>query len=528
MMPEPIKVLTPEQMGAVDRATVAAGIPGLILMENAAHRVVEFLAARFAPVSRQRIVVVCGKGNNGGDGLAIARILHVRFRPAHLQVVLTCDPAELSGDAAANLRMLHAAGLRETREFTSATSTATSTATATATLVVDAVLGTGLRGAASGAAHQAILAINTRFPLAKVVAVDLPSGLAGDSGTPPGDYVRADATVTFTAPKLCHAMPPACNLLGELHVAAIGSPESLYQSDPALRLALVTPQSLAPLFAPRAKDSNKGRFGHVLVVAGSKGKSGAAAMTGIAALRAGAGLVTVACPESVLPQIARQCPELMTEPLPETASGGLALAALPRILELASTRTLTALGPGIGTHDETRELAWQLFGELEMPLVLDADGLNAIAGTTWSTPRHPRILTPHPGEMARLTGRTIPEIQADRIAAARALSQSGVTVVLKGERTLLAFPDGRVWINPTGSPALAKGGTGDVLCGMIAALLAQHPGLGEHAIAGAVFLHGKAGELAAAQRGEQAVLATDLFETFGEAIGGITNLHDPD
>lgn len=522
-MNHPMKVLTPAEMGAVDRATIAAGIPGIILMENAAHRVVEFIAERFAPVSVQRIVVICGKGNNGGDGLAIARILQVRFQPKMLRVVLICDADELTGEAATNLAMLHAAGIHERRGFDGDMRTAT--------LVVDAVLGTGLEGAARGEAMDAILAINTAFPLAKVVAVDIPSGLAGGSGTPPGDFVRADATVTFTAPKICHAMPPACNLMGELRVAPIGSAASLYDDDEKIRLALITPQSIAPLFAPRAKDSNKGRFGHVLVVAGSRGKSGAAAMVGMAALRAGAGLVTVACPESVLPQIALQCPELMTEPVAETSSGSIALAALPRILELAGTRTLVALGPGIGADKDTREVAWQLFGELDKPLVMDADGLNAVAGTRWNMPQHLRILTPHPGEMARLTGRSIDEIQADRITAARTLAESGVTVVLKGERTLVAFPDRRVWINPTGSPALAKGGTGDVLCGMVAALVAQFssgndPDDTDRAIAGAVYLHGLAGELAAEKLGEQAVLATDLFESFGEAIRGIT--HAPD
>ena len=519
-MNHPLKVLTPAEMRAVDQATIDDGIPGLILMENAAHRVVEFLAERFGPLSRHRIVVVCGKGNNGGDGLAVARILRVRFHPALLRVVLVSDPSSLSGEAAANLTMLHAAGVYERRSLDDDIRTAT--------LVIDAVLGTGLTGAARGVARDAILTINSAFPQAKIVAVDIPSGLSGNSGTVPGDFVRADATVTFTAPKVCHAMPPACNLMGELHVAQIGSPASLYDEEHRIRLAVVTPRSIAPLFAPRAKDSNKGRFGHVLIVAGSRGKSGAAAMAGIAALRAGAGLVTVACPASVLPEIALQCPELMTEPLPETASGGIALAALPRIFELAATRTLVALGPGIGAADETREVALRVFHELDMPLVIDADGLNALAVTQWKAPAAPRVLTPHPGEMARLTGQAVAEIQQDRIAAARALAASGVTVVLKGERTLTAFPNGRVWINPTGSPALAKGGTGDVLCGMIAGLLAQFPDEPGRAIAGAVYLHGLAGEVAAQKRGEQAVLATDLFDSFGEAIRDITNVSDPD
>ena len=272
-------------MGAVDLATIEAGVPGIILMENAAQRVVEYLSRRFSPVSEQRIVVVCGKGNNGGDGLAIARQLHIRFDPSRLWVILAAEPEELRGDAAQNLKMLRACGVQEYRDF--------GPEMQPATLIIDAVLGTGLKGPAEGRALDAILEINASFPFAKVVAVDIPSGLSGESGKPPGEYVRADATVTFTAPKVCHAMSPACNLMGDLEIAPIGSPLSFYENDDSIQLALVTPESIASCFAPRPSDSNKGKFGHVLLVAGSRRKPGAAAMAGLAALRAGAGLVTV-------------------------------------------------------------------------------------------------------------------------------------------------------------------------------------------------------------------------------------------
>lgn len=521
----PRKVLTPVEMGAVDRATIEAGIPGLILMENAAHRVVEYISERFAPVSRQRIVVVCGKGNNGGDGLAIARQLFVRFRPEFLRVALTCDPEELRGDAAANLSMLRASGFKEHRGF--------SREMRSATLVIDAVLGTGLSGAAKGPALDAILEINSVFPSAKVVAVDIPSGLNGESGALVGDFVRADATVTFTAPKVCHAMPPACNLMGDLRVAPIGSPPSLYEEDNGIRLALITPESISPLFAPRPKDSNKGRFGHVLVVAGSRGKSGAAAMAGISALRAGAGLVTVACPESALEAVASHSPELMTEPLPETRAGVIARHAFDRIVELAGKRTLLAIGPGIGTDEETKDVVIRLFNALEQPMVIDADALNCLAGGEWHGPGPLRVLTPHPGEMSRLAGQGIRDIQAGRIEAARKFAAArNVTVVLKGERTLIGFPDGRVWINPTGSPSMATGGTGDILTGMIAGLLGQFsgesdPGEPERAIAAAVYLHGLAGEIAARNLTEQAVIATDLLRYLPGGIREITNLSHP-
>ncbi len=512
-----MKVLTPEQMNAVDQATIGAGIPGIILMETAAARCVEYLVEKFAPLDSHSILVVCGKGNNGGDGLAIARQLHIRFRPRELRVVLICDPAEMKGDAAANLDMLRAGGLQEYRGF--------GPEMRTTTLVIDAVLGTGLKGAASGPAAYAIREINEAFPFAKVFCVDLPSGLSGWSGVVPGEYVRADATVTFTAPKLCHALPPARNLMGDLRVAPIGSPTILYEDDQAIQLSLITGAQLRPLFRPRARDGNKGRFGHVLIVAGSRGKSGAAAMAGVAALRSGAGLVTVACPASALPSVAAYCPELMTEPLPETESGVIASTALERIRELAESRSVVAIGPGVGTEDETREVVLRLFRELPKPMVVDADALNCIAGENWHGGAGLRVLTPHPGEMSRLTGMPIPQIQADRPSAARLFAaERGVILVLKGEGTLLAFPAGQVWINPTGSPAMATGGTGDVLTGMVSGLLGQFPEDAERAIAAAVWLHGRAGELAAAATTEQTVIATDLLHYLAEAIRGITNV----
>jgi hydroxyethylthiazole kinase-like uncharacterized protein yjeF len=514
---QPRKVLTPGQMEEVDRVTIEAGIPGVILMENAAARVVEYIARHFSPVSEQRIVVVCGKGNNGGDGLAIARQLHIRFNPRRLWVVLISEPEELGGDAAVNLTMLRACGVQEYKDF--------GPEMRPATLVVDAILGTGLRGPAKGPALDAILEINTSFPFAKVIAVDIPSGLSGESGMPPGEYVRADATVTFTAPKVCHAIPPACDLMGDLEITPIGSSPSMYENDERIQLALVTPESIAPCFAPRPRDSNKGKFGHVLIVAGSRAKPGAAAMAGLAALRAGAGLVTVACPESALSSIASHTAELMTEPLPETASGEIARAAFDRISELATKRTLIAIGPGIGTNDETREVVLRLFVDASVPIVVDADALNCLAEAAWEGGKALRVLTPHPGEMSRLAGRTIPEIQADRISAARSFAASRkVVVVLKGERSLIGFPDGRVWINPTGSPAMAKGGTGDILTGMVSGLIGQFPDDSDRAIAAAVYLHSLAGEIAARHQTEQTVIATDLLQYLAEGIRGITNI----
>jgi NAD(P)H-hydrate epimerase len=496
-----VKVLTAAQMREVDRRTSELGVPGLVLMENAGQRVVEVLAHAYAPLRDQRIIVMCGKGNNGGDGLVVARQLYTRFRPRVLHVVLAGDPGEMEGDAAANYRMLEAVGCPVSFELTAEMETAT--------LIVDALLGTGIHGAAKGRALELIRAINDRFPLADVVSVDLPSGLDSDSGVPPGETVHASHTVTFTAPKLCHVLSPACELSGHLHVAAIGSPRELFEQDAAIYLSLSEPGLFAHLFRPRVRDSNKGLYGHALVIGGSRGKSGAAAMAGIGALRAGAGLVTVASTEAALGSIAAHAPEIMTELL------AFDDPARARILE---RKNVVAIGPGLGQDPQTVQFVRGMVEQTPLPMVVDADGLNALAGHP-TRYRWPRIFTPHPGEMSRLNGRTIAEIQADRIAAARAFAtERDVYLVLKGNRSVVAAPDGRVWINPTGSPAMATGGTGDVLTGLIAGLVAQFPDQIDTALLAAVYLHGRCGELGAAKLGEKSLIATDLFEYLPEAM----------
>lgn len=511
-----MKVLTAAQMREVDRLTILGGIPGLILMENAAHRVVEFLASRFAPLREQRIAVLCGKGNNGGDGLAIARQLHTRFSPRALHVALAASPQDLLGDAAENFRMLRVCGCAVSYEITPQMRRAT--------LVVDALLGTGLKGAASGQAREWIDCLNSEFPEAKVVAVDVPSGMASDAADNEGPCARADATVTFTAPKICHVLPPNCDRVGELIIAPIGSPPSLYEDDPNLWLSLIEPAWFGRLFRPRFKGAHKGDFGHVLIIAGSAGKSGAAAMAGIAALRAGAGLVTVATAASALPSVASHAPELMTEPLKETESGSVSLRAYPEAEGLSNRKSVVAIGPGLGTHPETVAFVRTLFGRMALPVVADADALNALAGS-YVRAGGPRVLTPHPGEMARLCGVSASEVQADRVGYARRLATDReITVVLKGQRTLIALPDGRVWVNPTGTPALATAGSGDILTGLLAGLLAQYPGDAEMAVAASVWLHGRAGELGAQALGEKCLVATDLLKYLPEAM---RELYDP-
>ena len=485
-----MKILSAAEMRAVDRRTIEAGIPGIVLMENAACRVVEFLAERFAPLEEQRILVVCGKGNNGGDGMAVARQIHLRYPKATLCVVFFCDPAEMKGEAAENYRMLQTAGaLRQ------------DLAANQPSVIIDALLGTGVTGPAEGRALDGIHAINdvAQHFRAKVVAVDIPSGLPTDSGEPTGEFAQADYTVTFTASKPCHVFPPNCDHIGELVVGQIGSPESFYAD---CKLELLEPSMFRELLAPRPPDGHKGTFGHALIVAGSIGKTGAAAMSGLGALRAGAGLVTVASDPAALGQISSHAPELMT-------------ASIAQLDEAAQGKTVMAMGPGLGRTSETEALVQRMLKDFVQPMVIDADALTSeIRGDG-----RVRVLTPHPGEMSRISGRSAAEIAKDRVGVARAFAtERGVTLVLKGHRSVIAFPDGRAWINPTGSPAMGTGGTGDVLTGMIAGFLAQFPQQHDLAVAAAVYLHGLAGEIGARALGEKCLIATDLFDYLPDAM----------
>jgi NAD(P)H-hydrate epimerase len=514
-----MKILTASEMQRIDRLTTERyGVPSLTLMENAGRRVVDFLTAHLAPLAEQRIVILCGKGNNGGDGLVVARLL--RAQGIHPRVLLFADPSGLRGDAAANYARLASSG---PPEIIPAPATWQSLAASLlkTTVFVDALLGTGLTKPLEGFLLEVVRDINTRFPAARVLAVDLPSGMSADSGELIGEHMRADFSVTFTAPKIAHVFPPACERVGEWVVEQIGTPAEALETDPSLSLNYVEAKDVRWIGKPRAPAANKGNFGHVLILAGSVGKTGAAAMAARAALRAGAGLVTVATARSALPVIASLGMEYMTEALPETEDGGISLRALEgeRLDRLMTGKTVLAVGPGIGAHPETAEFVRTVVNKYSLPLVLDADGLNAFDGRMESfrqdfRPAGTAVFTPHPGEMARLAGKTTAEIQSRRLIVAREFSQKfGVTLVLKGFRTLIASPDGQVWVNPTGNPGMAKGGTGDVLTGLTAGLLAQFPAhpVGEVAAA-AVYLHGLAGDLAAAELGQHSMLAGDLVE----------------
>jgi hydroxyethylthiazole kinase-like uncharacterized protein yjeF len=505
-----MKVLTAAQMREVDRLTIERGIPGIILMENAGVAVVEFLRRTFAPLNRQRIVVICGKGNNGGDGFVIGRQLFQHRSCEQLTVIEGFGEDSLSGDAAQARRALAASGCPVL--------TALPEHALNATIVIDAVLGTGIKGPVTGRALDLIQTINKRFPHASKVAVDIPSGFPSDLTSTEGEYVHADYTVTFTALKLCQALSPSYEAMGVLEVVPIGTPDELCQTNSEYTLHQTTQNDLTALFKPRKKDSNKGLYGHVAVLGGSVGKSGAPAMSGLSALRIGAGLVTVGSAAGAISSIASVSPELMTEPLPQTESGHVGTAARSNVNLLLKNKTVLALGPGLGMDTETVNLVRDLYQDVDLPCVVDADGLNAIAGAQLRA-ANTRILTPHPGEMSRLTGKTTKEVQACRLQVAESFARdTNSAVVLKGDRTIIAFPDGETWINPTGSPAMSTGGTGDVLTGMIAGMIAQHPSDWQRAVVAAVWLHGRAGEIGAGVLGEQCLIATDLLRFLPDAI----------
>lgn len=517
-----MKILTASEMQQIDRLTTERyGVPSLTLMENAGRAVFDFLRERYSPLAGHRITVLCGRGNNGGDGLVAARWL--RGEGLSPRVILLASPEAVKGDAAVNLRRLSERGAPEVAENLDAWRRV-SPSLAESSLLVDAILGTGLSKPLEGFLLEVVRDVNRARPKSQVVAVDLPSGVSADGGELIGECARADATVTFTAPKLAHVFPPACEFAGVWVTRPIGTPPEALEQNSDLRLNLTCRDDVSWIAQRRTLTAHKGSFGHVLLLAGSVGKTGAAALAAKAALRAGAGLVTVATPERALPVIASLGLEFMTEPLPETAAGTVSLRALDggRFDRLVRGKSVLAVGPGLGGDPETAELVRTIVNRYDVPVVLDADGLNAFAGcmNTLAAAGHTRVLTPHPGELARLTGQSIGEIQGRRIEVARDFAaRHQVHLVLKGYRTLIAPPDGQVWVNPTGNPGMATGGTGDVLTGVTAGLLSQFAARPlPSVVAAAVYLHGLAGDLAARELGENSMLAGDLLDALPQAF----------
>jgi ADP-dependent NAD(P)H-hydrate dehydratase / NAD(P)H-hydrate epimerase len=529
-----VKILNASEMQRVDQLTSERyGVPSLALMENAGRAVVDFLTERYAPLEGQRIAILCGRGNNGGDGLVTARLL--REQGLQPRVVLFADPGTVKDDAGVNLERVQASGAPEV-VGTLEKWHEVYPALEGATLLIDALLGTGLARPLEGFLLEVVRDVNRLKPRPQVAAVDLPSGVSADSGELIGECIRADASVTFTAPKVAHVFPPACEMAGDWVCKEIGTPSEALDSDSSLRLNLTTDVDVAWLGQPRPADSHKGLYGHVLVIAGSVGKTGAAAMSALAALRAGAGLVTVATPKSALPVVAGLGLEFMTEPLPETDSGTISLQALDgRLMDrLMEGKSVVALGPGIGGDPETVEFVRELVRDTDVPMVIDADGLNALAGSLdcLNGKGRVRVLTPHPGEMARLARVKTADVQSQRLDVARDFAaRYNVVLVLKGFRTLTADPEGNVWVNPNGNPGMAKGGTGDVLTGVVAGFLAQFGNRSRgrplvEVAAGAVYVHGLAGDLAGDELGEMSMLAGDLLERIPEALKKVAESAD--
>jgi ADP-dependent NAD(P)H-hydrate dehydratase / NAD(P)H-hydrate epimerase len=516
-----MKILTTAEMREVDRLTTQKyGLPSLTLMENAGKSVAEFIETRFPNLKRQPIVVLCGKGNNGGDGFVTAR--HLRKMGAKVYVYLIGDPRDVKGDAATNLKRWKKLGKLIVGPPSQKGGWV---GMPNALIVVDALLGTGFRGALEGPLAEVMAARNQRDERCSVVAIDIPSGLNADTGEASGPVVRADYTVSFSAPKPGLLLGAGPRHVGELVVREIGSPPSLIEETGKTKLRWSEPREFAKFAVPRKASGHKGDYGHALIVAGSAGKSGAAVMAGTAALRAGAGLVTVATPEPVLPIVAAHTPEIMTEPLAATVTGTISERCLQgglfgRILE--GKRAL-AIGPGLTTQGETRLFVQSVVCSRDtVPVVLDADGLNAFAGRAkeLNNPKGLLVVTPHPGEMARLLGRSTKHVQENRIEIAlKAAADWNACVVLKGYQSVIASPDGRAWINSTGNPGMGTGGTGDVLTGILAGLTAQYGAESwPEMLAFGAYLHGLAGDIAYRETGGAPLMATDLVRCLPRAF----------
>ena len=521
-----MKVLTAAEMGTVDKATAEAGKPLQDLMERAGETVASFCLRRYPDAAR--VMVLCGKGNNGGDGFVAARLL--ASEGVGVRVLLAGAKSGIKGEAVEALKRLTEATdegvLEEIGDEASVEDLAEMLGEAD--LLVDAVFGTGFKGP-----MRTGVAMNLRDAAARVevpvVAVDLPSGWDADSyeETVEGCY-RADAVVTFTAPKVAHVFGHlTANVFGPVVVGEIGSPEKLIEGGLDLTWTGVSKRLTEK---KRPINSNKGKFGHVLVVGGSYGTAGAPSMASLACLRAGAGLVTAAVPACVLDTVARIAPELMMRGLHADQKGSASVANLDgeSLKDLLKGIKVVALGPGLSTKGEASEFARQLVSKTAdvegkaLPIVVDADGLNAFdsdKAKDLDGSGRTMVITPHPGEMARLLGLTVPEVEADRIGIARKFAtEHHLTLVLKGWRTLVAHPDGRIAVNTTGNPALAKGGSGDILTGIVAAMLAQYPQDVPEAVEAAVYLHGLAADLVAQRLDEKSVLATDVIEELSEAF----------
>jgi len=513
-----MEILTGEQMRQADRHAIdVLGVPSLLLMEAAGQGISAALRRDLPRLGEDGVLILCGKGNNGGDGLVVAR--HLARAGVRASVVLLARARDLKSDAAANHRAALANGVSIDEVPDERTWARRELALERFGVVVDAILGTGSAGGARGFFGTVITAVNERAR--RVVAVDIPSGMNADSTKVEGVVLRAHRTYTLCRPKLPLVLGETAELAGRWVVIPIGIPDAAVASVGAT-LDWLDSDAMRGILPPRAPADHKGTFGHLLVVAGSRGQSGAAVLAARGALRSGAGLVTLACPASAQAIVAPQQAEVMTAALPEPATGAVARRATAEIAGLLTERDALAIGPGLGTEKETRDCVLATMSKATVPVVVDAAGLDALVKADVRKLRGEKraalVLTPHPGEAARLLDTNTAKVQADRLGAARKLAERlGAVVVLKGHRTLVASPDGRVSVNSTGNPCMATGGTGDVLAGMLGALLARRIPARDAARL-AAYVHGDAGDRAAALRGGEGMTAGDLLEQVPRAL----------
>lgn len=508
-------IVTANQMQLLDRQTIESfGIPGRVLMENAGRGATQAFLQKIYSKGPGRVGVLAGRGNNGGDGFVMARYLAQRDIEVTVFLLSTTD--KVKGDAGENLKLLgpckvDVVEIPDNRQFAAHESNMRHIP-----YWIDAILGTGLNSDVKGYFRQVIEFINSLDRA--VFAVDIPSGLNADTGQPCGVCMQAEATATFAYAKIGHVIHPGVQYCGQVDVIDIGIPPTMADGA-GIQQQLITGADIRNLLRPRVPDTHKGRTGHALVVAGATGKTGAAAMAATSALRAGAGLVTLGIPRTLNTILEGQVTEAMTLPLPDQQTGLLLEEAFDDIVKAAQDKQAMAVGPGLGTASHTRNLVYRVIKEIDRPLVIDADGLNNLAGRLGCLEgrKSATVLTPHPGEMSRLTGMPTSQIQADRITAARKLAeQNRVHVILKGARTLVAAPDGMILINPTGNPGMAAGGMGDVLTGLVTGFLAQgHAAL--EACVLSVYLHGLAADMLN-RKAAWGYLATEVMDTIPLAI----------
>jgi hydroxyethylthiazole kinase-like uncharacterized protein yjeF len=521
-------LVTAAQIQEMDREAIEThGIPGLELMENAGRSATDVLLDQFADRIKTGVAIICGKGNNGGDGFVIARYLADRH--IDVTVYLLAKAANVKGDAAANLKRLAAREIPVIEIPDEDSFSKIKSDLSRFDLIVDAILGTGLTSDVRGFFKTVIDFINglNRAGI-PVFAVDMPSGLNSDTGQPCGTCIHAQGTATFALAKIGHYTYPGADYTGKLEIIDIGIPGNVVDAV-GPKQYLLCAERIRAAFPLRSADTHKGRTGHLLVVAGSIGKTGAAAMTAVSAMRAGAGLVTLGIAESLNPIVETQVLEVMSAPLAECEYGILADIAIEDITKLADGKSCLAIGPGIGQAAETRSLVEKIISQINVPMVIDADGLNNIAGRTQLLKKRkaPTVLTPHPGEMARLIETSPAAVQQNRLACARDFAVNfGVHVVLKGAATVIAHPDGRAYINPTGNPGMASGGMGDVLTGVLAGFITQGftPEAAAHA---AVYLHGAAADTLAQTVGPIGYLAGEVMNTIPGAIKKLIETRTP-